>query len=536
MIVALVDYAAGESVEIHGERLTLTLPVAAKHKFARRAFAAGERLQMYGITVARAVRDIAAGEVLTTSNLVHATDDVQDRREVAPWQPPDLSRFSDAKFQGFVRSDGRVGTRNYWIVIPLVFCENRNLRVMQEAMLEELGYARDRSYRRHTRELVELYRQGATGESILGAKFESPDPVEASRRVFENVDGIEFLAHQQGCGGNYEDATDLCGLLAGYINHPNVAGATVLSLGCQKAQIEDLQRELERRNPNFDKPLYIFEQQQIGTEETLVSKAIKHTFAGLVTANQARRETAPLAKLCVGVECGGSDGFSGISANPAMGHCSDLVVASGGSVILSEFPELAGCEQNLTDRCVQPAVAQRFLDLMNDYSKKVAFVGAGFDANPSPGNIRDGLITDAIKSAGAARKGGTSPITDVLDYPETATKAGLNLLCTPGGDVESTTAKTGAGANLMLFSTGLGTPTGNPICPVIKISTNTTLAQKMPDLIDLDTGPVIAGTETIEEAGERILTLAIATASGERTCAERLGQNDFIPWKRGLSF
>ncbi|MCA9246514.1 MAG: altronate dehydratase [Planctomycetales bacterium] len=536
MIVALTDLEEGISIELDGRKLALRTAVAAKHKFARRAFAAGELMRMYGVTVARAVVEIAAGEALTTENVVHATDDVETGREAAPWTPPDWERFRDSEFLGFSRDDGRVGTRNFWIVIPLVFCENRNLRVMQEAMLEELGYARDQSYRPHTRRLIERLRQGATREQILSEPFQGPAAMARADRVFENVDGVKFLTHQQGCGGNYEDAVDLCGLLAGYIDHPNVAGATVLSLGCQKAQIQTLEEQLQQRNSNFCKPLYIFEQQRLGTEETIVSEAIKHTFAGLITANRARREPAGLKQLCVGVECGGSDGFSGISANPAIGHCSDLVVAAGGAVILSEFPELAGCEQDLADRCCEAVVADRFLHLMKDYSEKVAYVGAGFDSNPSPGNIRDGLITDAIKSAGAARKGGTSPVSDVLDYPEQHRRPGLNLLCTPGGDVESTTAKTAAGANLTLFSTGLGTPTGNPICPVIKISSNTPLAERMPDIIDLDTGPVIAGEETIEQAGERILELVIATASGQSTCAERLGQDDFIPWKRGLSF
>jgi altronate hydrolase len=240
--------------------------------------------------------------------------------------------------------------------------------------------------------------------------------------------------------------------------------------------------------------------------------------------------------LCIGLECGGSDGFSGISANPALGHVSDMLTALGGTVILSEFPELCGVEQELSNRCIDDFTAQRFIDLMVSYNARAERVGSGFYANPSPGNIRDGLITDAIKSAGAARKGGTSPVMAVLDYPEKVSTGGLNLLCTPGSDVESTTAEVGAGANIVLFTTGLGTPTGNPIAPVVKLSTNTPLFLRMPDIIDINCGTVIEGTETIPQLGERILDYVIAAASGEvEPKAVQLGQDDFIPWKRGVS-
>jgi altronate hydrolase len=297
-----------------------------------------------------------------------------------------------------------------------------------------------------------------------------------------------------------------------------------------------LQKEIKKRDNSFKKPLYILEQQMIGTESELISLAIRQTFAGLMEANQQQREPVPLSKLCVGLECGGSDGFSGISANPAVGYASDLIDSLGGSVILSEFPELCGLEKNLSDRCVDETAAQRFSDLMKSYDSKAKASGSGFDMNPSPGNIRDGLITDAIKSAGAAKKGGTSPVNNVLDYPEPVTKAGLNLLCTPGNDVESTTAEVGSGANVVLFTTGLGTPTGNPIAPVVKISSNTSLYKKMPDIIDLDTGTIIDGTENIQQAGERILDYVIQVASGEiEVAAVRHGQDDFIPWKRGVS-
>ena len=226
------------------------------------------------------------------------------------------------------------------------------------------------------------------------------------RSIFPNVDGIRFLTHQGGCGGTRQDAQALCGLLAGYIHHPNVAGATVLSLGCQNAQASMLMDELRARDPKLSKPVLVFDQQRSGRETVLMTDALDQTFAGLVEANRTRRAPAPLSALTVGLKCGGSDGFSGISANPAIGYISDLLVGVGGKTLLSEFPELHGVEQELINRCASDELAQRFFDLMQAYSARAKAVHSGFEMNPSPGNIEDGLITDAIKSAGAARKGG----------------------------------------------------------------------------------------------------------------------------------
>jgi altronate hydrolase len=437
---------------------------------------------------------------------------------------------------GYHRSNGSVGTGNYWVVIPMVFCENRNIEVMREALVDELGYGRVKKYQGLTRELIKGYKDGQSLDSLLAADSIIADTSLGKDQLFPNIDGVRFLLHDGGCGGTRQDSRALCGMLAGYITNSNVAGATILSLGCQNAQVIDLQEEIFNRDPNFDKPLVILEQQAVGSEAKMISEAIKQTFVGLAKANEQTRQPAPLSKLVVGLECGGSDGFSGISANPAIGYTSDLLVALGGTVILSEFPELCGVENELAERCVDAPTSNRFLSLMKAYSDAALSVGSGFDMNPSPGNIRDGLITDAIKSAGAAKKGGTSPIVGVWDYPEKVNTPGLNLLCTPGNDVESTTAEVASGANLVLFTTGLGTPTGNPIAPVVKLATNTKLANKMADIIDINTGTIIDGEETIQEAGERILEYAIRVASGEEIVASvRHGQEDFIPWKRGVS-
>src|SRR6187549_2131876 len=345
-----------------------------------------------------------------------------------------------------------------------------------------------------------------------------------------------MLLHEGGCGGTRHDAETLCKLLAGYIHNPNVAGATILSLGCQNAEIKTIQEKLKIVDPTSSKPVIILDQQQSGTEQQLLSRAIQETFLALVEANKTERKPAPLSKLTVGLKCGGSDGFSGISANPAIGHTSDLLVALGGSTILSEFPELCGVEQELINRCEDDKAGELFIQLMRAYASAAESVGSGFDMNPSPGNIKDGLITDAMKSAGATKKGGTAPVADVLQYAEYLKKPGLNLLCTPGNDVESTTGTTGSGAQIILFTTGLGTPTGNPVSQVIKLSTNSTLARRMPDIIDFNTGEIISGEKTIEETGGDILDFIIDVASGKVIPkAVELQQDDFIPWKRGVS-
>lgn len=517
------------------DQLTVRERIPAKHKVALQDFQVGDRIKMYGVVVGAATKPIAAGELVSTENLSHDAEGFEIRADrKIDWIGPDVSRFSGRSFKGFHRSNGQVGTANYWIVVPMVFCENRNLDVMREALAKTLGYDRTSHYSRLVSRLAELKREGAPESAWL----DEPMPLEddSAERLFPNVDGVKFLTHGIGCGGTRGDSDALCGLLAGYITHPNVAGATVLSLGCQNAEVSRLEEEIQKRSPGFDRPLHIFTQQSYPSEQAMLGEALKRLFVGLEHANNVQREDAPLTKLTFGMECGASDGFSGISANPTIGQVSDMIVELGGRTILSEFPELCGVEQELLDRCAEDASAERFAELMRRYEKRAQETGSALHMNPSPGNIADGLITDAIKSAGAAKKGGTSPVCDVLDYPEAVRRDGLTLLCTPGNDVESTTAMAGAGANLMLFSTGLGTPTGNPIVPTLKIATNSQLAKRMSDIIDFDAGAVIRGEASIADSGERLLDLAIQTASGDYSpCAVRLGQDDFLPWKRGVS-
>ena len=530
-IVALRNLRAGETVTLDGRQWKLRADIPAKHKFAARDFAEGEFVKMYGTVVGRTRSAVACGELLSQGNVAHAVAPAAVSGSGFRWTPPDVTRWAGRTFDGFRRADGRCGTANIWLVVPLVFCENRNLEVMREALTKGLGYDLTTPYADFVGRLAGAWRGAASLDEI---HLRGGD---AATRVFPHVDGVKFLQHSLGCGGTRQDARALCGLLAGYITHPNVAGATVLSLGCQNAEVETLREEIAKRSRGTAKPLLIFEQQKSASERDLMERALRETFRGIATANELRREPVPLSDIVLGLKCGGSDGFSGISANPALGHCADLLAALGGSTVLCEFPELCGAEQWLCDRCETPALAERFLDLMRSYAERAHAVGSGFDMNPSPGNIRDGLITDAMKSLGAARKGGSAPVVDVLDYPEPVTKrSGLTLLCTPGNDVEATTALTGSGCNVIVFTTGLGTPTGNPVCPVIKMATNTDIATRMADIIDFDAGGIVGGAKTIPDVGEELLDHVIEVASGRATAAAvRLGQDDFIPWKRGVS-
>lgn len=541
VIVALRNLLAGERIEFDNAVYDLPYAVGAKHKFVTEDRHPGDPIYMYGVLVGKATQPIRRGESITTFNLKHDAEGYGlDKKQPYVWQPPDVSRWQNRTFMGYHRADGSVGTRNYWLVVPLVFCENRNVLILKDAFERELGYSQPETYRQQVHELVSLYRSGQVDVIKKMQPFVDPDQNrtlthEPARRPFEHLDGIKFLTHEMGCGGTRQDSAYLCSLLAGFINNPNVAGATVLSLGCQHLQADMIGQEIKRQNPKFDKPLLLFEQ-QAGTEYALMSQAVTQTFMGLTEVNKLKRQPAPLSALTVGLKCGGSDGFSGISANPALGQLSDILVSLGGKTVLAEFPELNGVEQELINRTDDMTNAQKFIDLMSSYSAQAEAAGSGFDMNPSPGNIKDGLITDAIKSAGAAKKGGTAPVTDVLDYAEPATKPGLNLLCTPGNDVEATTGMAGSGTNLILFTTGLGTPTGNPICPVVKVATNTALKNRMPDVIDFDSGPIIDGEQRIDENAEALLEYVIRLASGEEiTKAEGLGQDDFIPWKRGVS-
>ncbi|RYD90079.1 MAG: altronate dehydratase, partial [Sphingobacteriales bacterium] len=388
VLVALQDLPQHTIIEFEGLAIALQETIPAKHKFYIHDMNTADAVIMYGVLVGKIQYDVPAGTRMSTENLKHASEPYAYRNALFEWHAPDISRFAGRTFNGYHRADGRVGTANYWLFIPTVFCENRNLDVIREALHNELGYAVTDKYKHFAHQLLEAHNKGETLENI-----DLSPSVTIQNRPFKNVDGIKFLNHQGGCGGIRQDAAVLSKLLAAYADHPNVAGVTVLSLGCQNLQVQDFMADLKAHNPNFDKPLYIFEQQQSLSEEQLISEAIRKTFQGLVEINKLKRQPATLDKLCLGVKCGGSDGFSGISANPAVGYCADLVVALGGQVLLAEFPELCGVEQEIIDRSADQPTAEKFIHLMKSYDRIVTNAGSSFSMNPSPGNIKDGLIT-----------------------------------------------------------------------------------------------------------------------------------------------
>ncbi|NML58992.1 UxaA family hydrolase [Chryseobacterium cheonjiense] len=525
VIVALLDLPAGESVHLDGTEYTVIKDIKAKHKFAAVDFQDGDHIIMYGVIVGKANQPIRKGEVITTENVKHQSAKVEGKTATLGWNPPNVDKWKDRTFMGYHREDGQVGTENVWLFFPLVFCENKNIETLKDIFEKELLHEKAS---KHQLLLRSLLNGGA--ETDVAVEQEEQDT-----RIFKNID-VRFITHQGGCGGIRQDAEALGRLFAGYVNNPNVAGATVLSLGCQNLQVQIFMDALHALAPDNKKPIVVYEQQKSGTIDEMLTGVIKDSYEGIKKANNIERRPAPITKLNIGLECGGSDGFSGISANPVLGEVSDIMAAVGGTTMLAEFPELCGVEQELVNRCINDEDGVKFLQLMKDFEKSVVAAGSGFDMNPSPGNIKDGLITDAMKSAGAAKKGGAAPIVEVLDFTEYATKPGLNLLCTPGNDAECTTALVGSGATVVLFTTGLGTPMGNPIAPVVKISSNTALAEKMPDIIDFNAGTVISGDKTIPEAADELLEYIIKIASGEvKTKADLLNQNDFIPWRRGVS-
>ena len=525
VVVALDNLKKGYTIQLENVSFDLVDPIPLKHKFALVEFQPSDPIYMYGVLVGEALVTIPQGGVLTTENVKHKIQKVEGKTAPWEWTAPDTTKWEKRTFMGYPRPDGQVGTENIWLFFPLVFCENRNIEKLKVIFEKEFNPPEKEPLQQLLSQLV----QGNT---------ERNSPIEKVAHKANPYDNIKvrFLTHQGGCGGTRQDAQSLARLLAGYVNNPNVAGATVLSLGCQNLEISVFKEALSDLQKGNEKPVLIFDQQTEGTVDAFLSKIISQSFEEIQKANEIKRTPSPLSKLTIGLECGGSDGFSGITANPTLGQVSDILSALGGKTILAEFPELAGVEQELVNRCTSDALAQKFLSLMKQYENAAEKVGSGFDMNPSPGNIKDGLITDAMKSAGAAKKSGNAPIREVLDYTEYANKDGVYLLCTPGNDVESTTALAGSGANIILFTTGLGTPTGNPITPVIKVSSNSILTQKMNDIIDFDCGTIITEKRSLEEVGEDLLEYIIAVASGDEIPkAVQLKQHDFIPWKRGVS-
>ena len=307
IIVALTNLSKGDTIELGTDSFTLVTDVQAKHKFAVHNFAVGEEIYMYGVVVGKAKKTIAKGEVITTQNIVHETEaySVPKKSINRNWSAPKLAHFSNQTFLGYHRNDGRVGTENNWLVIPLVFCQNRNIETLQNTIRKGLGYENPSKQNFDMSLLIDKYKSGASEQELLNINLTANKQHKPKNPLFPNVDGIHFLTHDGGCGGSTSDSVTLCNLLAGYINNPNVAGATVLSLGCQHAQMDILEHALNRIAPESNKPVYFLEQQQSSSEPEYIAEAIKKTFVGLIQANKTSRTPAPLNKLVIGLECGG---------------------------------------------------------------------------------------------------------------------------------------------------------------------------------------------------------------------------------------
>jgi altronate hydrolase len=492
--VAAQDVQRGATVLVGGNTVHVRDRVPAGHKLATKDVAAGAPVHKYGQVIGIASRDIASGEHVHTHNLAFAEGERdyafgQDRKEAA-LVPPELR----ATFQGFVRPDGRVATRNYIGVITSVNCSATVARMIAAQFAPGLG-------------LLEQY---------------------------PNVDGVVALTHGSGCGmaGSGEGFDLLRRVLSGYAAHPNFAGLVVLGLGCEVNQVRALTEGFDLPETT---PVAAMTIQGSGGTRATVRQATERVVEMAAEADKVRRSTVRASELVLGLECGGSDGYSGITANPALGAAADLLVANGGTAILGETPEIYGAEHLLTRRAESPEVAEGLLERIHWWEEYVSRCGASLDNNPSPGNKEGGLTTILEKSLGAVAKGGTSNLCAVYEYAEPVRSKGFVFMDTPGYDPVSVTGMVAGGANVVCFTTGRGSVFGSKPAPCIKLATNTDTYERMTDDMDVNCGVVLDGTKSVQEVGRDIFDLVLAVASGQTTKSEELGFGDeeFTPWQLG---
>ena len=492
VVVARVDLLPGTRIE--DEALATTAHVPPGHKVATEPVRKGEPVRKYGQIIGFATADIAPGEHVHTHNLAMG-DFARDYAFCADYQPtryiPEAER---ATFEGIVRKDGRVATRNYLGVLTSVNCSATAARF-----------------------IADQFKGGALAD-------------------YPNVDGVVALVHGTGCGMASEgEAMDvLRRTLAGYARHPNFAGVLLLGLGCEANQISALMKAEGLALGDFLHTMTI--QESGGTTKT-VREATARLKEMLPEANRVRRETVPASHIRLALQCGGSDGYSGITANPALGACVDLLVRHGGSAVLSETPEIYGAEHLLTRRAASRAVGEKLVERIKWWEDYTARTGNEMNNNPSPGNKAGGLTTILEKSLGAVAKGGTGPLVDVCKYAEPMTAQGFVFMDTPGYDPVSATGQVAGGANIVCFTTGRGSVFGCKPAPSLKLATNTPLYKRMTDDMDIDCGPIVDGLATVEEMGERIFRLVLDTASGKKSKSEELGFGDdeFTPWQIGAT-
>jgi altronate hydrolase len=483
--VARVPLQPGRAVRAGGVEVIVGEPVPAGHKVALTALEAGAIVLRYGQSIGRAGRRIEAGEHVHVQNLRYEEPSLvfefpAEERKAA------RAPLGGPAFLGYRRPDGRAGTRNY---IALVAASNCAAHVVERVA-------------RH---------------------FEG-------RTLPPGVDGVAAFPHGHGCGGlTGRDGAMLHRTLAGVMDHPNVFGAILIGLGCETNQIGPY---LSAAGVDKLRLAGLTMQAGGGTTST-VEEACRQVSRWMDEAASVKRVELPGAEIVLGLNCGGSDSFSGITANPALGYCSDLVAELGGSTVLGETPEIVGAEHLLVRRARNREVGERLLGCIARYQQYLSRFGGSFDDNPSPGNKEGGLSNILEKSLGAVAKGGTSRLIDVVDYAARVELPGFAFMNTPGYDPVSLTGLAAGGCNLVAFTTGRGSAIGFPTVPVIKIATNSRTYRRMVDNMDVNAGTIADGEATVETVGREIFDLVLAVASGQRSCAERLGHREFVPWRIG---
>jgi altronate hydrolase len=490
VVVARADILPG--TEIPGERVTSRGHVPAGHKLATSAVAVGEPVRKYNQIIGFATAAIAPGDHVHTHNVAMG-DFARDYAFCADAKPTQFVPEKDrATFEGILRADGRVATRNYLGVLTTVNCS-------------------------------------ATAARFIADQFRGSALAE-----FPNVDGVVALGHGTGCGMASEGlGMDLLRrTIGGYARHPNFAGILILGLGCEANQIGGLMRAEGLAESALLQTMTI--QETGGTAKT-VREGVARLKEMLPVASRVRRQTLPASHLTLALQCGGSDGYSGITANPALGACVDLLVRHGGTAVLSETPEIYGAEHLLTRRAASRNVGEELISRIHWWEEYTAKTGGEMNNNPSPGNKAGGLTTILEKSLGAVAKGGTGNLTAVYKYAEPITAKGFVFMDTPGYDPVSATGQVAGGANIICFTTGRGSVFGCKPAPSLKLATNTPLFERMGDDMDIDCGPIADGGATIQEMGQRIFKLVLDTASGKKSKSEELGfgEDEFTPWQLG---
>ena len=493
--VAVVKAATSAGLAVilpDGSLLQLRSTVEPGHRFATRDIPEGTFVLQFGQPIGTSL-GVRAGEQITHDNMSNDVPIVRDLPETLHTPPPDyIPESQRATFMGFRRKDGRVGTRNFVLIVPTSMCASHEAQ--QISTIAEFT----------------IY----------------------NRQNYPNVDGVVAIPHNKGCGCQDGSTIDvMLRTLSNYADHPNVGAVILIDLGCEKTNLSQVEKYLLKREKSFDKPVSKIGIQEVGGTQAAIQRGLQEVERMLPLVNESVREEFPISELVLGVKCGGSDGFSGISANPSLGRAADMLVRSGGTVLITEVPEFCGAEHLLANRAKDVETGRAVYRMVDWYKEYASKFGAVLNNNPSPGNIAGGLLNITIKSLGAVAKAGTTRVEGVVEYAETPTNRGLNLMQGPGYDQESTPGLVAAGATVVVFTTGRGTTIGNAIAPVIKLASNSPVFQRMPNDLDLSAGGVIDGTETIDEVGKRVFDYVCQVSSGTvKAKAEEHKHHEFQFW------